>query len=127
MVVRIWWPLGWWFQPFNQQVAYLPQYISLYVLGLSAYRHNWFCELSPRMGRDWLRTTLIAFLLWVVPFLVLSEGGGRVAGAQVDSFLGGFHWQAFVYALWESFMVVGVCLGLLALFRHRWNRHRTAI
>ena len=36
-------------------------------------------------------------------------------------FTGGFHWQALVYALWEAFMVVGVSIGLLALFRQRWN------
>src|SRR5438876_7393177 len=28
---------------------------------------------------------------------------------------------AFGYALWESFVVVGVCIGLLVLFRQRWN------
>ncbi len=39
-----------------------------------------------------------------------------------SSMAGGFHWLAFAYALWESFMVVGVCIGLLVLFRTRWNR-----
>jgi glucan biosynthesis protein C len=34
---------------------------------------------------------------------------------------GGFNWFAFGYALWESFVVVGVCIGLLVLFRQRWN------
>ena len=34
---------------------------------------------------------------------------------------GGFNWLAFGYALWESFVVVGVCIGLLVLFRQRWN------
>jgi len=47
---------------------------------------------------------------------------GAGAGTQIGYFLGGLHWQAFVYALWESFMVVGVFIGLLALFRQRWNR-----
>jgi len=34
---------------------------------------------------------------------------------------GGFQWLAFCYALWESFMIVGVCIGLLVLFRQHWN------
>jgi peptidoglycan/LPS O-acetylase OafA/YrhL len=119
-VVRIWWPAGRVFQPLNLQLAYLPQYISLYVLGLIAYRSNWFFELPPRMGRDWLRTALIALLVPViVTILFIIIGAG--AGTQIGYSLGGLHWQAFVYALWESFMVMGVSIGLLAIFRTRWN------
>ena len=36
--------------------------------------------------------------------------------------MGGYHWQALVGAAWESFLVVGVCIGLLVLYRTRWNR-----
>jgi hypothetical protein len=47
-VVRIWWPMGWFFQPLpGLEVAYLPQYLSLYILGLVASRRNWFVALSP--------------------------------------------------------------------------------
>lgn len=35
--------------------------------------------------------------------------------------LGGLHWQSAAYALWESFFCVGVCLGLLVLFREKYN------
>ena len=46
------------------------------------------------------------------------------AGTQQASYAiaGGFNWLAFAYALWEAIMVVGVCIGLLVLFRQRWNR-----
>ncbi len=122
-VVRIWWPVSWVFQPFNLNVGYLPQYLSLYMLGLIASRRNWFIKLSPKMGRDWSLAALIASLFFaglVIPYLL---GGTGRAGTQLGSSLaGGFHWQAFVYTLWESFMVMGVCLGLLVLFRTHWNR-----
>ena len=119
-VVRFWWTS--FSRPFNLPVGYFPQYISLFILGLIAYRRNWFVELSPRMGRDWLRTALIALLvpiLLAIPFVI---GGTGAVGTQFDSLAGGLHWQAFVYALWESFMVVGMSIGLLVLFRQRWNR-----
>ena len=123
-VVRIWGPAGWIFQPLNVPVGYLPQYISLYILGLIAYRRNWFFELSPRMGRDWLLIALLATLIFgglAITFKMLGMGA---AGTQQTDLpmVGGFHWQAFSYALWESFVVVGVCLGLPVLFRQRWNR-----
>jgi len=119
-VVRIWWPAGRVFQPLNLQVAYLPQYISLYVLGLIAYRRNWFFKLTPRIGRDWLRTVLIALLVPIIVTILFMIGGAG-AGTQIGYSVGGLHWQAFVYALWEAFMVVGVSIGLLALLRSRWN------
>jgi glucans biosynthesis protein C len=121
-VVRIWWPLNWWWQPFSLPVAQLPQYLSFYLLGVIAYRRNWFAELSPRMGRDGWRIALVAllgFLLMAV--LVMTFGGG--AGMQrFDAYRGGLHWQALVEAVWEAFLLVGVCLGSLVLFRQRWNR-----
>jgi glucans biosynthesis protein C len=120
-LVRTWWPAGRVFQPLNLQLSYLPQYISLYILGLIAYRRNWFFELSPRIGKDWLRSALIALLVPIIVTILFIIGGAG-AGTQIGYSLGGLHWQAFVYALWESFMVVAVAMGLLVLFRTRWNR-----
>jgi glucan biosynthesis protein C len=121
-VVRIWWPMILQLQPLNLPAAYVPQYISLYILGLIAYRRNWFFELSPKMGRDWLRITLIALLVPILVAILFMVLGAQVAGTQSGYFLGGFHWQALGEAVWESFMVVGVCIGLLVLFRQHWNR-----
>jgi Acyltransferase family len=120
--VRIWWPLrwgwspAWWLQLFGLTGGLLPQYLSLYVLGCLAYRRNWFVELTPRMGRDWALIALIAIIA-AVPFMVL----GWVTGTLND-YMGGFHWQALVMAVWEAFLVVGVCIGSLVLFRQHWNR-----
>ena len=103
-VVRIWGPAGWIFQPLNVPVGYLPQYISLYILGLIAYRRNWFFELSPRMGRDWLLIALLATLIFgglVFPSAMQQEAeaaGTRQAGLAIA---GGFNLLAFGYALWE--------------------------
>jgi glucans biosynthesis protein C len=107
-VVRIWWPAGVVFQPFNLPVGYLPQYISLFILGLIAYRRNWFFELSPRMGRYWLRTAIIAILVMIITATLFMIVGMGAAGTQMNyftwvmgelnSYMGGFHWQAFVYA-----------------------------
>ena len=122
-VVRIWWPAGWIFLPLNVPVGYLPQYMSLYILGLVAYRRNWFFELSPRMARSWSLIALIATLIFVgLVFPSMMQAAGSAGTRQAGYALaGGFNWLAFGYALWESFVVVGVCIGLLVLFRQRWN------
>jgi glucans biosynthesis protein C len=121
-VVRLWWPLRWgwtppwWLQLFGLTGGFLPQFLSLYVLGCIAYRRNWFAELTPKMGRDWSLMALLATLV-AVPFVIVG-----VAAGQLNYFVGGFHWQALGEAVWEAFLVVGVCLGSLVLFRQRWNR-----
>ena len=122
-VVRIWWPAGSIFQLLNVPVGYLPQYISFYILGIIAFRRTWFSELTPKMGRDWSLIALLATLIFVcLVFPSMMQAGGE-AGSRQASFpiAGGFQWLAFIYALWESFMVVGVCIGLLVLFRQHWN------
>jgi len=82
-VERIWWPAGSMFQPLNVPAGYLPQYISLYILGLIAYRRNWFLQLSPRMAKDWSLIALMAMLLifggFVVPPMLQAAGA---AGTQ---------------------------------------------
>lgn len=35
--------------------------------------------------------------------------------------MGGSHWQAAGFAIWESFFCVAFCLGLLTLYRERMN------
>jgi surface polysaccharide O-acyltransferase-like enzyme len=57
----------------------------------------------------------------VFPSMMQAAGaaGTRQAGYPLA---GGFHWLSLVYARWESFMVVGVCISFLVLFRTRWNR-----
>lgn len=41
---------------------------------------------------------------------------------QSAGFVGNGHWQSAVYALWDSAFAVGVCLGLIPLFRRFFNR-----
>ena len=121
-VVRLWWPLlfsgwpTWWLQLLGLQGGLLPQHLSLFVLGCIAYRRNWFTQITPRMGRDWALVALLA-ILGAVPFITVGMATGTL-----EDFMGGFYWQSLVMAIWEAFLVVGVCLGALALFRQRWNR-----
>jgi hypothetical protein len=123
-VVRIWWPAGWTFQLLpGLKIGYLPQYLSFYILGLVAYRRNWFFTLTSRMARDWSLIALLATLIFaglVVPSVMQEV---RAAGTQQANYAisGGFNWLALSYALWESFVVVGVSMGLLVLFRQRLN------
>src|SRR5438876_1268113 len=116
-VIRIWLPVGWWFQPLNLMFAEFPQYISMFILGLIAYRRGWLTRIPDAVGKRWFWVALIDLLV----FVLLSVLNG-IWGGSIDSFLGGLHWQALVYASWEAIMGVAMCTGLLVFFRRHLNR-----
>jgi glucan biosynthesis protein C len=86
-------------------LAYLPQYLSFFAIGIIAYRRNWLRTIPSRMGKLGFGVALIATLTL---FLVAFRGG---------AFPGGGSWESAVYALWDSTFAVGMVLGLTTLFR----------
>jgi len=113
-LVRLGLPVGWNFVPLNLQFPFFAQYIALFVIGLVAYRRNSLLSLPDRVGRLWLGIAGLMILL----FWPLVLGGGAL-DKGLDPFRGGWHWQALAYALWESFLCLGMCIGLIYVF-HRY-------
>lgn len=116
-VVRIWLPVGWWFEPLHLQLAHLPQYIALFVAGIVAYQRNWFAGISPAQGKLWLWVALVLVPL----FPAVAVAGGALEG-DLTPFVGGLHWQSLAYSIWEQFMCVAMVVTLLVWFRNRFDR-----
>lgn len=114
--VRIWYPSGWWDPLKLVEPAYLPHFAIFFIIGVIAYRNDWFNRMPASVGMAWLRIGILAALLFPVIY-VLGEG-------QFTPFAGGFHWQPFVFAMWEAFVCCGFCVGLVVLFRERFNGQR---
>ncbi len=116
-IVRIWLPIGWSFEPLNFQFPFFPQYICMYVVGIVAYRHNWLMRIPDTMGRFWF---CIALVFIVILFPALFVFGGALGG-DITLFTGGLHWQCLAFALWEQSVCVAMIIGLVVLFRKRFN------
>jgi glucan biosynthesis protein C len=95
-------------------LAYLPQYLSFFVLSSMAYRRYGFRTLPSSMGIVGFVTALAASIL-LFPLAFLSVFSGEF------HFLGNGTWQSAVYALWDSIFAVGMCLGAITLFRRFFN------
>ncbi|MGZ3602662.1 MAG: acyltransferase family protein [Ktedonobacterales bacterium] len=123
-VVRLWWPLSFVFQPINGlSLSFLPQYASMFALGLLAYRGDWFSRFTSRMAKVWALVALVAIVAFVGGAIPTLLGGGGRGGNDLGSmWAGGWHWLALVVALWQPFILVGASLGLLVLFRERLHR-----
>src|SRR5207244_6462402 len=101
----------------NMQLCFFSQYIVLFALGLCAWRRNWFLRIPYAFGMRWYKLALsvgsLAFLgLLIAVFATHAES--KVSG--------GFTWQSAALSFWESFFCVGICLGLIVLFREKFNR-----
>jgi hypothetical protein len=114
-VVRIWIPVGYAVPLLNIQPAHFVQYIALYVVGIIAYRRNWFERLSDAQSKTWR----VVVLVLIVLFPVLFIAGGALEGVT-DPYFGGLYWQNFAYSVWEEFMCVAMVVTLLIWFRKRF-------
>ena len=55
---------------------------------------------------------------------VTLVAGGALEG-NIAPFVGGFHWQSLVKAVWDQFMCMGMVIILLVWFRRRFNHQGT--
>ena len=116
--VRAWFPQDRWvvlLVPW--EVAHVPQYLSLFVLGIFAFRHDWLRKLPDRTGMIWLwigaaaAGSVYAFTAFRLKGLLPSFTS---RGVEVL-----FH---FIFNIREAFIAIGLSVGLLTWFRKRFNR-----
>jgi glucan biosynthesis protein C len=115
-LVRLGFPIDWKFTPLNLQFPFFAQYIALFILGLVAYRRDWLLGLPDKTGRRWLVFGILLILAF--PPLALSLG---ISEENVALFKGGLHLQALFMALYEAFLCLSLCIGLVYAFRRYAN------
>ena len=114
-LIRIVQPIG--TSILNMQLCFFASYIVLFTVGIVAYRNNLFAKISYRTGKRWLiGRTVLGFLAWLA-LVIAATGSGNAAALD-----GGLTWQSAGYSLWESFVAVAMGIGLIAVFRERFNR-----
>jgi hypothetical protein len=115
-IVRLWFPSDTVFWPLSFQLADFPQYVAMFIIGLVAYRNNWLLGLPEATGRRWLVIAIVLILMYP-PIAIF---GGAIEDAT--PFKGGWHWQSLLAALWQAFLCLSMCIGLVYAFRRLFNR-----
>jgi glucan biosynthesis protein C len=105
-------------------IAYLPQYLSFFVLGTLASRHEWLRTLPRSMGVAGAVTAVVASIL-LFPLAFSGQLFSLELTGALDNAMGNGHWQSAAYALWDSILAVGLCLALIPFFRRFFNRQGT--
>ena len=117
-LVRVVQPIG--TAVWNMQLCFFSQYVFLFIAGLHAYRHGWLERMPDRFGMRWLGISLGGgAIIWFAILVIATR-----MHWETKSFDGGMHWQSALLSAWESFFCVGVCLGLIVLFRSRFNTQK---
>ncbi len=107
IVVRHWFPIDRWvFIGVPTELAHLPQYFSFFVIGILAYRFGWLQDIPRRTGQLWLAIG-IATVAFRYTYTAARWRFLRGPGTALD----------FIWNLWEALLCVGMCLGLIYLFR----------
>ena len=102
-------------------LAYLPQYISFFVIGTIAYHRDWLRRLPGRMGVvGFVIAMLATFTLFALGFLSFLKALENAA-PQIPPW--GFGtWQSAVYVLWDSIFAVGMMMAAITFFRRFFNK-----
>ncbi|MGA7323315.1 MAG: acyltransferase family protein [Rhodomicrobium sp.] len=111
-VIRIWYPQNRWigFLGFIQmEPAHIPQYASLFVIGVFAGPRRWLETMPAGRGLVWLA---IGSGLAAVAYIIAGRGAANGASAAGATSLG--DWRVCTY---EAFLCTGLCVGLPVLSR----------
>jgi hypothetical protein len=99
------------------QLCFFPQYVILFVTGVLVSRKDFLSSIPHDVGMIWFKTAVFAGVpLW----MIMMVFGGALEG-NIEPYLGGLRWQAGLYAFWESLFCVGMCLGIIVIFKKKFN------
>jgi peptidoglycan/LPS O-acetylase OafA/YrhL len=102
-------------------LSYLPQYLSFFIFGIIAYRRDWFRTIPDSMGYVGFGMALAAAVV-LFPLALSGHMFSLKLSVVSGNFVGNGWWHSAVYALWDSVFSVGMCLGLITLFRRYFNQ-----
>lgn len=114
-LVRIYIPLGKSLFDFPT-LAYLPQYLSFFALGIVASRHDWFRTIPSSMGVVGFVTAVVATVI-LFPLAFSGQWLSLELSPALDNAMGNGQWQSAAYTLWDSIFAVGMCLAAITFFR----------
>jgi glucan biosynthesis protein C len=101
----------------NMQLCYFSSYVALFAVGIVARRRRWLLRIPYSFGMRWFKAALVGGTIFWLGIFVIGIG----PGSDISTIAGGSNWQSAAFALWESFFCLGACLGLVVLFRERFN------
>lgn len=118
-LIRLIYPIG--TAVFNLQFCFFAAYIFMFIIGTIAYKKNLLEKITLTQAKKWFIAAFAIIPLWLIVTNAIIKSDGSIDKIQATALHGGWHWLAFFYAFWESFFCVAIIIGLVGIFRHRFN------
>jgi glucan biosynthesis protein C len=114
-LIRIFFPID--VRPLEIPLGQLTQYLMMFGVGVISVRYLWFEKMTRKHVKLWLTTIIVsALLIYLDFFLVLG------VEADLDIFSGGLNIHAFLFALADNVICMGVIFVLIKVFYAKFNR-----
>lgn len=119
-LIRLVYPIG--TNVFNMQFCYFAAYIFMFIIGTIAYKKNLFERLPFTLAKKWfISAFVIGIPLWLIIINLVINQSGFLDPAKEAMLQGGWNWIAFTYSFWESFFCVAIIIGLIGIFKYKFN------
>lgn len=114
-LVRIVFPID--IRPLEMPWGQIIQYLTMFSIGVICIRYLWFERITKRHVKIWLITIIISLVVIYIDFFI-----SIASDVDLIDFTGGANFHAFLFALVENVICMGVIFVLIKVFYAKFNK-----
>jgi hypothetical protein len=113
-IIRLFFPVG--EVKLGIPIAFFIQYAMMFIVGVIAYRHDWFQKIDNSQIKAWIAIILtsVVFSIFYILFIFGID-------SDLEVMAGSFTLHALVYALVDNIICMGMIFVLIPIFRDKFN------
>ena len=93
------------------------QYLTMFSIGVICIRYLWFEKITKKHVKIWLFTIIISLIVIYIDFFL-----ALIQGVDLVDFSGGANFHAFLFALVDNIISMGVIFVLIKVFYVKFNK-----
>ena len=114
-LVRIVFPID--VRPLEIPWGQLIQYLMMFSVGVICIRYLWFEKMTKKHVKNWLITIIISLVVIYIDLII-----ALIMDIDFEIFTGGLNLHAFLYALVDNVISMGVIFVLIKVFYAKFNK-----
>jgi hypothetical protein len=114
-IVRIFFPID--VRPLEIPLGQLIQYLMMFTIGIICVRYLWFEKMTKKHVKIWLITILFSLVVIYIDFFIAI-----MIDVDLVDFTGGANLHAFIFALVDNVISMGVIFVLIKVFYAKYDK-----
>ena len=104
------------------RIGFFASYVILFIVGIFSYRCDLFTQIRYRTGKRWLIGGIVISCVGWYALAWTAILTGNISAGE-----GGINAFSAVFALWESFTAIAICVGLIGTFKEKFNKQNKLV